>query len=404
MYRRNQFGSPELNKDFTAWTSSMNRTSDWTTFYGCLDASVESDIKTTLNKYFGNSSRAIDSRSVFKCAYFCTTKTVFFTYFKQVCKCIHKSELKSSIVKSPVCVTANSKNKDNFDQVYSTSQSAFPIFKFETKFRTKFIQKDNKESRKHHCLAIKEGIFTTADCSLKMTAVCARGHSRFGSWSFIINSCLLKNESISNNKSDFKDVWIGYFMYEEDEANQMCLAILRNDFTQSLTYQTRNCSDRLAVLCIDENNLSPLSTSTALNNCSLPTTLDTGSLFSSNFKNTSTNIGRGEKNHTLGEIVIVNLVLFCLIILFVTMIILRKRINLQVCQSAFQKCRSNNIKTTTMIETHENCASINGVPQNESKKVRGSYTEPLDLHHDIVHIEAVCKQDIMNVQTDETEA
>ncbi|CAG2215084.1 unnamed protein product [Mytilus edulis] len=201
-----------------------------------------------------------------------------------------------------------------------------------------------------------------------MTAVCAGGQSRFGTWSFIINSCLLKNESVSNNQSEFKDIWLGYFMYEEDKANQMCGAILRKDFTQSLTYQMRNCSDRLAVLCIDENNFSPLSTSTALNNCSLPTTLDTGSLFSSNLKNTSTTIGREEKNNTLGEIVILNLVLFCLILLFVTMIILRKRINLQVCQSAYQKCRSSNSKTTTMVETHEKCASINGVPQMKVKR------------------------------------
>ncbi|VDI42882.1 Hypothetical predicted protein [Mytilus galloprovincialis] len=82
MYTRNQLGFAESTKSFTAWTSSMKRTSDWTTFYGCLDVSVRSDIKTTLNKYFGNSSRAIDSRSVFKCAYFCTTKAEFFTYFE----------------------------------------------------------------------------------------------------------------------------------------------------------------------------------------------------------------------------------------------------------------------------------------------------------------------------------
>ncbi|XP_052067826.1 uncharacterized protein LOC127707382 [Mytilus californianus] len=198
------------------------------------------------------------------------------------------------------------------------SHSSLPIFKFETEFRYKSIQKDNKDARNHHCLAIKNGIFTTADCSLKMTAVCTGGDSRFGTWIFTIHSCLLKNESVSNNQSAFRETWLGYFMYEEDKANQRCAAILRNNFTQSLTYQLRNCSDHLAVLCKDENNISPFSTSTTLNN---------GSLFSSNSTNTSTNIFNvqdpGKKNQTLGEIVIVNVVLFCLIILFVVMIILR---------------------------------------------------------------------------------
>ncbi|CAC5391490.1 unnamed protein product [Mytilus coruscus] len=166
-----------------------------------------------------------------------------------------------------------------------------------------------------------------------MTAVCAGGDSRFGTWIFTIHSY---------------------------KVNQRCAAILRNYFTQSLTYQLRNCSDQLAVLCKDENNIR--------------------------------------------EIVIVNVVLFCLIILFVVMIILRKRINIQVCQSTNQKFRRNNIKTTSMVETNENSERNNGVPQNENKTVRGSYTEPWELHHDIVSMGEVYKQDIINVQTEETEA
>lgn len=57
-----------------------------------------------------------------------------------------------------------------------------------------------------------------------------------------------------------------------------------------------------------------------------------------------------------------------------------------------------------MVETRENFGRINEVSQNESKKGRGSYAEPWDLHHNIVHIGVVCKQDIMSVQTEETEA
>ncbi|CAC5391488.1 unnamed protein product [Mytilus coruscus] len=142
MYTKNHYESTELPKNFTAWTSSMNRTSDWATFYGCLDVSVPStDIKITLNHYFENSLRAIDSRSVFKCAYFCTTQSDFFTYFSKA------EQVEGSLDKR---IEERSKNKNLMQAEHDSKHDEIRDFCQEIKNKIDELQIGLVENLSHH--------------------------------------------------------------------------------------------------------------------------------------------------------------------------------------------------------------------------------------------------------------
>ncbi|VDI42884.1 Hypothetical predicted protein [Mytilus galloprovincialis] len=64
-------------------------------------------------------------------------------------------------------------------------------------------------------------------------------------------------------------MWLGYFMYEEDEGDEQCVAIQRNNISLSLTKKFRPCSEHLPVLCNDEQNtdrsIGTISTNTSYN-------------------------------------------------------------------------------------------------------------------------------------------
>ncbi|XP_052069396.1 uncharacterized protein LOC127708539 [Mytilus californianus] len=195
-------------------------------------------------------------------------------------------------------------------------------------------------------------------------------------------------------------------MYEEDESNQRCGAILRNDITQPPTYQFRPCSDHLHVLCMDETDSSFISTPISINSDNQIPANSTESAFDVSFKPTSTQIAdvqrSGVKNNTfvVGEVVIVNVVLFGLCILVVIMIILRKRLTLQVCQTAKQKFQRCNISKNPMVQTNGNSEMKN---RNKTELVRDSYDETWELRRNIVHNGELDQQDIIIVQTEETE-
>lgn len=82
MYTRNN-GFGESTKSFTAWTSSMKRTSDWTTFYGMLKQHYY-----TVN--IDNSSREIctsDLSFVFLTLYYIDVRVyLFYSLNKVLCK------------------------------------------------------------------------------------------------------------------------------------------------------------------------------------------------------------------------------------------------------------------------------------------------------------------------------
>ncbi|CAC5388098.1 unnamed protein product [Mytilus coruscus] len=106
------------------------------------------------------------------------------------------------------------------------------------------------------------------------------GSKGFATWSTAMYTCLRNNGSFSKNEDDFRyywDYWLRYFKYEEDKANEQCVAIIRNDNSLPLTYQFRPCSDRLPVLCNDSNFSSHIIT---------PVFVNRGSLFSGDSKET----------------------------------------------------------------------------------------------------------------------
>ncbi|XP_071131751.1 uncharacterized protein [Mytilus edulis] len=218
MYTQRDFS--ELPETFTAWTSSRNLTSDWTSFYGCLDVPVKmvsiKDTKQTLNQYFPDSVPAVESNTVFKCAYFCTAKSDVFTFFNNICKCIYKTELKSQLVQIPVCIFFDSTKMENVDDAYSLSRRSLPIFKFETDLRNKMIQNGEGIPHKHHCLAKTNGSFTTNDCNSTKKFTCdgPGGFHGFGTWTTAIYNCIV-NGSFLKKKSDKSDHWLRYFKYEE---------------------------------------------------------------------------------------------------------------------------------------------------------------------------------------------
>ncbi|CAC5401466.1 unnamed protein product [Mytilus coruscus] len=362
----------ELPEIFTAWTSSRNTTSDWTSFYGCLDASVNmvtiNETKRTLNKYFPDSTHAVESETVFKCAYFCTTKGDIFTFFRHVCKCIYETELKSQLVKIPVCIFWDSTKQENVDDVYSISRRSLPIFKFETDLQTKIIQKGDGKPDKYHCLAKTNGTLTANDCTSKKKFTCEGGkqhytvgYSGYGTWTNATYKCLVDYESLLKNQSIYSDYWLRYFMYEEDKENQQCVAIRKNGTSLSLTYQFRPCSDRWPVLCKDEHDSSHISTPLFVNHESQFSTDSTESTFTSTNLSDVQRPGVKKDTFVVGEIVVVNVVLFGLCILFVSMIKLRNHLNMQLCQTANQKLRRKTIHGNHIVQRDENSQRDNGV-------------------------------------------
>ncbi|CAC5419084.1 unnamed protein product [Mytilus coruscus] len=194
------------------------------------------------------------------------------------------------------------------------------------------------------------------------------------------------------------------------ESNHRCVAIIRKDDIHSLTYQYRNCSDRLPTLCKKGNSSRYSDTQIHVKYSRVFPADSTESKFEKSFKPTSANVsdiqGSGEMstdNKTFEEIVVVNVVLFGVCILVILMIILRKRFNLQLCSRAIQKSRRNTIKRNPFELTDGNNTGNNTVPQNENNLVRDSYTEPWELRHNIVHMDELYQQDIIDVQTEETE-
>ncbi|VDI69111.1 Hypothetical predicted protein [Mytilus galloprovincialis] len=279
------------------------------------------DIKHTLNQYFPDSAYAIEFKSVFRCAYFCTITTTagnVFTFFKQVCKCFYEYELKSTLVKMPVCFYWDPAQMESVDKVYSISRSSLPIFKFETGFHGS------------------------------------------GTWTTAIYNCAV-NGSLLKKKSDNSDHWLSYFKYEDGHIST---PVLRNQGS--------------------ELSASPTE---------------------SNFEGTTwpphTNMSNVEK--PVGKIVVVNVVLFGLCSLFVILIIFRKRLALQVCQRGNQKLKTNKINTKPVVQRDGNSEKNKGKFQNENNTDRDNYVEPWEMRQNIVHMDELCQQDIIDVQTEETE-
>ncbi|CAG2185529.1 unnamed protein product [Mytilus edulis] len=373
-----------LPENFTAWTSSTSSTSDWTSFHGCLDVTVKNvsikGIETKLNEYFPNSPNATTFKSVFECAYFCTGKGDIFTFVRQICKCIYQSELKLDLVMQPVCIVQKITNWDNVEDVYSMSHSSLPIFKFETGFLNMSKQKDGSKRHKHHCLArsINETL-TDSDCRSKKNYYCVSGANGNGVWSYAINICLFKNSSLSNDRRDNQDYWLGYFMYEEYEEDEQCVAIQRNNISASLTKTFRPCSEHLSVLCNDEQN--SVETITPV------------------FANTNTtNLQRHDE--TNGEMIIVNVVLFGLCVFIITLIIFRKRLSAKVCQTAGKKFRRNKSIENKKVQKNRNSDADN---EHGNRAVRDSYNDPWELRHNIVQQDELNQQDIIDVSIEETE-
>ncbi|CAG2185530.1 unnamed protein product [Mytilus edulis] len=364
----------KLPEKFTAWTSSTGRTSDWTSFHGCLDVTVNNvpieGLKPKLNEYFPYSPNATTFKSVFVCAYFCTGKTDVFTFVRHICKCIYQNELKLDLVMQPVCITPNFKNRDNVDGVYSISHSSLPIFKFETGFRKMSKQKDGTERYKHHCLArsINETL-TDSDCRSTKNYYCVGGANGNGIWSYAINKCLDKNALLSIDRSDYQDYWLSYFMYEEYEEDEQCVAIQRNNISVSLTKKFRPCSEHLPVLCNDEQNSVKTSTPVFGNHGSQLSKTSTKSTSDRSFGTISTNISNnqkpGENNVTLDlciKIAAGGTTSFAVITILLLVIIFIQR----------RKLTKASYATLTVRRDQNN---YNEVPHEMSDSITGQYYE-----------------------------
>ncbi|XP_071132912.1 uncharacterized protein [Mytilus edulis] len=208
-----------LPTTFSAWTSSasVNHTSDWASFYGCQDVNQNMiNPLITLNEYFRNSIEATAVNSVFECAYLCTKRADYFTFVKHICKCIHEGdEIKTAVKKSPSCFKPDSKK--HIDDVYSESQSALPIFKFETDFQKKNLTMFNGKDQRYHCMGTQNDYFTIFDCNYSMEYRCADHFilGRSGNWNHAINSCLLSDKTLLKDLDIIKNGWLDYFQYTE---------------------------------------------------------------------------------------------------------------------------------------------------------------------------------------------
>ncbi|XP_052068513.1 uncharacterized protein LOC127707786 [Mytilus californianus] len=201
---------------------------------------------------------------------------------------------------------------------------------------------------------------------------------------------------------NYSDYWLGYFKYEEEKANEQCVAILRTDISRSLTFEYRSCSDHLPVLCFDESYPSNIITPVLRNRGSEFSESSTKSNFQRTTRPTLANIS-DVKRPVVGEIVVVNVVLFGLCSLFAVLIIFRKRLALQVCQTANQKLRRNNINTKPVVQTDGTSEKNKGIRQHENNTDHDNYVEPWELRQNIVHMGELYQQDIINLQTEETE-
>ncbi|VDI11388.1 Hypothetical predicted protein [Mytilus galloprovincialis] len=280
---------------------------------------------------------------------------------KDICKCIHEvvtNDAKSDLKKSPVCLKQDSTN--SIDDVYSNWHSALPIFKFDT------------------------AIFGVS-----------------GNWNHAINSCLLREETLSKDHDKIQNGWLDYFLYTEVKSNHRCIAITRKDGIKPLTYQYRSCSDQLPTLCKINNNSG---------NCNIKYGSVCHADSTESLKPTSANVsdvqGSGEMstdNKNIEEIVVVNVVLFGACMYCILLINLRKRFNLHLCQRASQQSRRTTIKRHPIELTNRNSTENDTAPPHENNVVRDSYTDPWELRHNIVHMDELYQQDIIDVQTEETE-
>ncbi|XP_063447569.1 uncharacterized protein LOC134727117 [Mytilus trossulus] len=167
---------------------------------------------------------------------------------------------------------------------------------------------------------------------------------------------------------------------DSDDPKMRCVALLIKSADQSSFYQYRNCSDFLPILCKEGSNL---------NNDSLFPANSTESAFGSTSEPSSA---------AKGKIVIVNFVLVGLCIFVIMLIILRKQVNMQNCQTANQKSRSNTINKQPKAHRDRN-----SVRDNEDENRAARYNESWELRHNIVQLGQLDQQGIINVQLEETE-
>ncbi|VDI82292.1 Hypothetical predicted protein [Mytilus galloprovincialis] len=187
-----------------------------------------------------------------------------------------------------------------------------------------------------------------------------------------------------------------------DKGNEQCVSIRKNSTSMSLNYQFRLCSDHLPVLCEDENDSNLISTQVLRNQGSEFSASTTDSNFERTTWPTLTNMFVVERP-VVGKIVVVNVVLFGLCIIFVVLIIFRKRLALQVCPKANQQLRRNNIKTKSVVQRNGDGEKNKGKCQNENNTDRDNYVEPWEMRQNIVHMNEPYQQNIIDVQTEETE-
>ncbi|CAC5419083.1 unnamed protein product [Mytilus coruscus] len=414
MYMKRDYTNlPEI---FTAWTSSKIHTSYWTFFHGCLDVAVKmvtiDKIKKTLNQYFPNTTQAIKSESVFKCAYFCTGHSDYFTFFKNVCKCIHQYELTSQLVKIPLCYWWDSNEKeDDVDKVFLISRETLPIFKFKTDFRTKIIQNGGREPHKHHCLANRNGTLEIYYCKSEKNFSCEGGYIGYGTWTTAIYKCLLNNQSLLEDKSDLMEYWLRYFRFEDDHGIEKCVAVERKNMSRTLIYQFRPCSDLVLVLCKDERESSHIITPLIGNDGSRFSGESTESIFDRTMKPSSTNSTDHVQRPGINNgICVMKIKTICKILEYnskrkhiAVQLFSRKKTRRVACQTVNKKFSRNIMKKNRMDTTSCTRQRNKGTLQNENEAVPAIYNEPWELRRNIVHMGELHLQDVINVQTEETE-
>ncbi|VDI26777.1 Hypothetical predicted protein [Mytilus galloprovincialis] len=116
-----------------------------------------------------------------------------------------------------------------------------------------------------------------------------------GTWTSAIYKCAVDNSSRLKNNSPYFDYWLPYFIYEEDKGNTQCVAITKDNISRPPTYQFRTCSDRISVLCYDENDSSHLITTVIANRGSQLPAISTEPILDRTVNQTTSNLPSVQK-------------------------------------------------------------------------------------------------------------
>ncbi|CAC5419082.1 unnamed protein product [Mytilus coruscus] len=339
MYMKRDYTN--LPEIFTAWTSSKIHTSYWTFFHGCLDVAVK-------------------------------------------------------------MVTI-----DKIKKTLNQPQRLFYVFYF----RTKIIQNGGREPHKHHCLANRNGTLEIYYCKSEKNFSCEGGYIGYGTWTTAIYKCLLNNQSLLEDKSDLMEYWLRYFRFEDDHGIEKCVAVERKNMSRTLIYQFRPCSDLVLVLCKDERESSHIITPLIGNDGSRFSGESTESIFDRTMKPSSTNSTDHVQRPGINNgICVMKIKTICKILEYnskrkhiAVQLFSRKKTRRVACQTVNKKFSRNIMKKNRMDTTSCTRQRNKGTLQNENEAVPAIYNEPWELRRNIVHMGELHLQDVINVQTEETE-